>query len=144
MNDGSANTADHICQPGASWPAFVVRTLPPEGAKWPLGALRRALGRQMANKTAPETLLAALGPLLMLLRAVSRPGGPREGSGGPGKGLIWDVVLVVKHKMLEKAPKSVSVVDLSIAFLDRVLTLKLSIFLLAWHAPGEEANIDKS
>jgi len=31
-----------------------------------------------------------------------------------------------------------------VAFLDRVLALVFGFFLLAWPAPGEEADIDKS
>ena len=31
-----------------------------------------------------------------------------------------------------------------VAFLDRVLALAFGLFLLAWPAPGEEADIDKS
>ena len=94
----------------------------------------------MAAKTARRrswaalgAVLAALGPLLAPLWAVlALPGGPREAPGGaPGGhfGVFFD-------GPAPEAEKSYPQV--------RVLALIFAFFLLAWHAPGQAANIDKS
>ena len=51
--------------------------------------------------------------------------------------------LVVRHKKLEKAKQSY-LFSVFVVLLDCFLTLMFGLFLLAWHAPGGEANIEKS
>ena len=49
--------------------------------------------------------------------------------------------------VMQKKPvrnKSLHVLLMLVAFLDRVLALVFGLFLLAWPAPGEEADIEKS
>ena len=138
----------------------------------PRGALGGAVGRQMAGQTAPEALLggawagrkrswAALGAVLAALAALfaalwvvlTPPVGPREGSGGsgrpreaPGKDSgspCWSFFWWSCRRSREKF-ENLHVLLMLDAFWDRVLALVSGSFLLAWPAPGEEADIDKS
>ena len=136
----------------------------PEEAKmisWrPLESSWGAVGRQMAGKTARGAgagrkrslaalgaVLAALGALLGALWAIlTRPGGPREASGASGEGLR-EAILVLFGWSCRRSRYKLKNLHVFInvgCCLDRVVALVFGSFLLAWPAPGEEADMDSS
>ena len=100
--------------PGSSWGA-VGRRQDRSGS-----APGRRLGRPEALLGGAWGVLAALGALLGVLWAIlTRPGGPREASGGSGEGLreaILVIFLMVMQKKPVKVQKSSCFIDVGCFF----------------------------
>ena len=115
------------------------------GTSWAAGARWLSRPLRKGSWAALGAVLAALGPVLAPLWAVlALPGGPREAPGGSGEGLREAFLVLLqmpKRQRSKKPPKT----DPTIfeRFLVRFLALMFALFLLAWHAPGQAANIDK-
>ena len=111
------------------------------GSRWP----PRPLWKR--SWAALGAVLAALGLLLAPLWAVlALPGGPRDAPGGFREGLREAILVLfwmVQRPKLKKRPKLAISMILE-GFLVRIVALIFALFLLAWHASGEAANIEKS